>query len=116
MDMEGLVTSVLWAPLGAEDNGPRREVVVPVRTVVCAIRDGHAVWPIFADVSTAWRERRFVIVERGWRGATIALDGPPTPGRNLLDLYAPFLDTDACVTGSGDQGGRSGRSESTTTM
>jgi len=91
--MEGLVTSVLWEKMGHAANASiAREAVVSVKAVVAAIRDGHPVVAIFPGAMAGLPERRFVVEERGWRGASVVLDGSPTPGRNLCDLHMLFLE------------------------
>ena len=93
LDMEGLVTSVLWETMGHVANqNTAHEAVVSVKAVVAAIRDGHPVVAIFPGAVAGLPERRFVVEERGWKGASVVLDGPPTPGRNLYDLHMLFLE------------------------
>ena len=92
LDMEGLVTAALWQPREhiAGHNGAG-EVVVSVKAVVAAIRDGHPVVALFPSAGAASPERRFFVEDRGWKGATVVLGGPPSFGRNLHDLYMLFL-------------------------
>lgn len=101
LDREGLVTAVLWQTLDAVTSEDAAfESVVPVRAVVAAIRNGRRVVALFPTMPPDVPERRFVVIEQGSRGATVALDGSPSPGRDISDLYM------FCLEGTGRRADR----------
>jgi len=88
---DGHVSDVLWSEVGAGSNrdvGTR--VLASSAEVVDAIHDGAQVAAIFqaseADQPKHRPERVFVIVEHGDGRECIAFEGPPSPGRDLVDM------------------------------
>jgi len=84
---DGQVRDVLWVEVLARSERQAGEAVVaPVAEVVEAIHDGAQVEAVFSrSVGTA-PERRFVVVEHADGRESIALDGPRSPGRDLIDM------------------------------
>jgi hypothetical protein len=83
---DGHVSDVLW---GEVDAGADRAVGAPVLAtaaeVVDAIHDGAQVEAVFPAKSHL-PERLFTIVLHADGRECIALDGAPSPGRNVTDL------------------------------
>ena len=94
LDEGGQVTAALWntGPFSSREGTDGGEAVVSVQTVISAIREGFTVRARFPGIPRGLPERRFVEAERGWRGMTVVLDGPPVPGRELKDLYILFME------------------------
>jgi len=94
LDAAGHVTAVMWAELDGKTNQPVGVAVrESVAEVVEAIHAGAQVEAYFPGDSAARRtghpERPFAVIEHPDGHETIALAGPPEPGRNLADIAAP---------------------------
>lgn len=88
---DGLVSEVLWGEVAAGSNlNVGAPVRVPVADVVDAIHDGAQVSAAFSGKQAHQPERLFVVFEHSDGSESIALEEPPSPGRNLVDL--PALD------------------------
>jgi len=84
---DGHVRAVLWCEvLTRSDHLAGAPVVVPVADVVDAIHDGARVAAQFSRSVAPSPERRFVVVQHADGHETIALDGLPLPGRDLIDM------------------------------
>jgi len=90
---DGHVSEVLWSEVGGGSNrdvGTR--VLASVAEVVDAIHEEAQVAAIFpsseADRPKHRPERVFVIVEHEDGRECIAFEGPPSPGRDLVDVVA----------------------------
>ena len=87
LDSDGRVTRVLWAEVNAASNlGVSNGVTAPVFEVVDAIHAGHQVLAHFSPGQAHLPERAFEVVEHADGRETIALAGPPAPGRELADI------------------------------
>jgi len=84
---DGQVRDVLWCEvLARSDRAAGAPVVVPVADVVDAIHDGAQVAAVFSRSVAPSPERRFVVVLHANGRESIALDGPRSPGRDLIDM------------------------------
>lgn len=84
---DGHISEVLWGAVDAasgHDLGPR--AMATVAEVVEAIHDGAEVLAVFSTPSRRLPERLFVVTPREDGAARIALDGAPSPGRDLADM------------------------------
>lgn len=83
---DGHVSDVLWSEVDAvSDRAVGARVMVTAAEVVDAIHDGAQVEAVFS-ARAHLPERQFVIVLHDDGRECIALDGAPSPGRNLADL------------------------------
>lgn len=83
---DGHVSDVLWGEVDAgSDRTVGSRVVATAAEVVDAIHDGAQVEAVFAAKGHL-PERLFVIFLHADGRECIALDGPPSPGRNVTDL------------------------------
>ncbi len=83
---DGHVSDVLWAEVDAKsDRAVGARVLATAAEVVDAIHDGAQVEAVFL-AGDRLPERSFVIVLHEDGRECIALDGPPSPGRNVADL------------------------------
>lgn len=86
---DGHVSDVLWSELNAaSDRDVGARVVVPVADVVDAIHDGAKVAAVFPASGAPLPDRLFVVFEHDDGTESIALDDPPSPGRNLDDIVS----------------------------
>ena len=82
----GHVSDVLWGEVDAgADRGVSARVVATAAEVVDAIHDGAQVEAVFS-AKAHLPDRLFAIVLHEDGRERIALDGNPSPGRNLADL------------------------------
>ena len=83
---DGHVSDVLWGEVDAgSDRAVGVRVVASASQVVDAIHDGVQVAAVFPSKERC-PERSFLIVEHADGRECIALDGPPSPGRNVDDI------------------------------
>jgi len=88
---DGHVSAVLWGELDANsDQHVGVLVVAPSADVVDAIHDGAQVAAVFASTEASGPKhlpmRMFAIVEHEDGRECIAFEGPPSPGRELVDM------------------------------
>ena len=88
---DGRISDVLWVEVDASsdlDVGAR--VVVTAAELMDAIHDGARVAAVFSarKAHKPQPERSFVIIEHADGRESIALDGPPSKGRELIDVAA----------------------------
>ena len=88
---DGHVSAVLWGELDANsDQHVGVRVVAPAADVVDAILDGARVAAVFASTEASGPKhlpmRMFAIVEHEDGRECIAFEGPPSPGRELVDM------------------------------
>ena len=84
---DGRVRQVLWAEVNAgSDLDTSAPVVAPVADVVDALHDGAEVAAVFSAPDPTSPVRLFVVLAHADGSESIALDGPPAPGRNLADV------------------------------
>ena len=84
---DGHISEVLWGAVDAatgHDLGPR--AMATVAEVVEAIHDGAEVLAVFSASSRRLPERLFVVTPLEDGAPRIALDGAPSPGRDLADM------------------------------
>jgi hypothetical protein len=83
---DGHVSDVLWGEVNAaSDLEVGAPVVATVAEVVDAIRDGANVAAVFT-MGDPLPKRMFLVVEQSDGSGQIAIDGPPSPGRNARDM------------------------------
>ena len=83
---DGHVSDVLWSEVDVKtDSAVGARVLATAAEVVDAIHEGAQVEAAF-QAGDHLPERGFVIVLLEDGRECIALDGPPSPGRNLTDL------------------------------
>jgi hypothetical protein len=88
---DGHVSDVLWGELDAgSDQHVGARVLASAAEVVDAIHDGAQVaavfWTTAATVPKHLPMRTFVIVEHEDGRECITFEGPPSPGRDLVDI------------------------------
>jgi hypothetical protein len=88
---DGHVSAVLWGELDAKsDQHVGVRVVAPAAEVVDAIHDGARVAAVFASTEAGEPKhlpmRMFVIVEHEDGRECISFEGPPSHGRELVDM------------------------------
>ena len=88
---DGHVSEVLWSEVGGgSDRDVGARVLASAAEVVDAIHDGAQVAAIFPASDAGHPkhrpERVFVIVEHEDGRECIAFEGPPSPGRDLVDM------------------------------
>lgn len=87
LDNTGLVRDVLWGVVDTKSNHwVSPEVEAPVQQVLEAIAKGDHVVALFAAEGGHLPVRQFVAVQEGAGPQFIALDGPPTPGKEIGDI------------------------------
>ncbi|MBC7703204.1 MAG: hypothetical protein H7274_04555 [Rhodoferax sp.] len=84
---EGYVTAVFWGVVDTKSNRwVSPEVEAPVVEVLDAIHNGDQVVALFPATHGHLPERQFVVMEHAGGQMSIALDGPPTPAREIQDM------------------------------
>ena len=83
----GQVSDVLWAEVNARtDHDVSTRAVAPVAEVIDAMHGGARVAAVFTQHSGRKPERFFVVTQHEDGAEAIALDGAPSPGRELRDI------------------------------
>jgi hypothetical protein len=90
---DGHVSDVLWGELdGGSDQHVGVRVVVSAAEVVDAIHDGAQVAAVFTSTNAGGPKhllmRTFVVVEHNDGRESITFEGPPSPGRELIDMVS----------------------------
>ena len=90
---DGHVSDVLWGELDAgSDQHVGTHVVASAAEVVDAIHDGAQVAAVFLSTESGRPKhlpmRTFVIVEHEDGRECITFEGPPSPGRELVDMVS----------------------------
>ena len=84
---DGHIADVLWTEWNPKSNlAVGAEVRRSVAEVVDALHDGARVAAYFAHAAGALPQRPFVVLEHADGRETIALEGPPSAGREIGDI------------------------------
>ena len=86
-DGAGYVTDVFWGVVDTKSNRwVSPEVAAPAAEVLAAIHNGDQVVALFPAADGHKPERQFVVKQHGGGRESLALDGRPTPEREIQDM------------------------------
>ena len=86
-DGEGYVTEVFWGVVDTKSNRwVSPEVTAPAAAVLDAIHNGDQVVALFPATDGYKPERQFVVMQHTGGRESLALEGRPTPRREIQDI------------------------------
>lgn len=86
-DAEGTITDVFWGVVDTKSNRwVSPEVAAPAAEVLDALHNGDQVVALFPATHGYQPERQFVVMQHSGGRESLALEGRPTPEREIQDM------------------------------